>query len=59
MSGVTKVVGLKKLRDLTPERWIDLIATADILLKEAGIETVLIEEEIGSTIRFNGADVKV
>lgn len=53
------MVGLKRLRDLTPERWLESIATADMLLKEAGVETLLLEETLGVKIRFNGQDVEV
>jgi len=59
VSGIKRVVGLKRLRDLTPERWMESIATADLLLKEAGVETELIDETLGVTIRFNGTDVQV
>lgn len=57
-AGVVRVVGLQKPRLLTPERWQATIATADGLLKEAGIQTELLDVEVGVELLFDGQRVK-
>lgn len=56
-AGVKRVVGLNKPRMLTPARWQATIAEADELLKEAGIITDFLDDEIGVEILFNGEKV--
>lgn len=55
-SGIVKVVGHKRMLDATPDHWKESIAHAVTMLKEAGIETVLLEEHLpeAPVIRFNG-----
>lgn len=54
-AGVKRVVGHQDMFDGTPERWKESIATAMIMLKEAGIEMDLIKGKLnGPVIRFNG-----
>jgi dCMP deaminase len=54
MSGVTEVVGLVSLRNATPERWQDDIATAEKMLAEAGVGQRLLAVELGEWLRFDG-----
>ena len=56
-SGIARVVGLKKPRLLTPERWRATIEQADALLAEAHVQVDLLEDEIGVEILFNGEKV--
>lgn len=54
-SGITRVVGSKRMLDGSPNRWKESIATALNMLEEAEIRTDWIDGEIGgSPIRFNG-----
>jgi dCMP deaminase len=56
-AGIARVVGLRKPRLLTPDRWSATIAEADALLHEAGVITDFLEDEIGVEILFNGEKV--
>jgi dCMP deaminase len=55
-SGIRKVVGHKRMMDATPDHWKESIQHAFVMFKEAGVETVLIPDELRTapTIRFNG-----
>lgn len=53
-SGIDLVIGHKKMFDETPDRWKDSIAEAFEMFAEAGVETELIEGDLGlKPIRFN------
>lgn len=53
-AGIKKVVGHQRMFDQTPERWKESINAALDMLKEAGVETWLIDEVPGApVIRFN------
>ena len=56
-SKIVRVVGLRKPRLLTPERWRATIEQADALLEEAHVRVDLLEDEIGVEILFNGEKV--
>lgn len=49
-------VGHKRMMDATPDHWKESIQHAFVMFKEAGVETVLIPDELRTapTIRFNG-----
>ena len=54
-SGIKKVIGHKKIYDATPEHWRESIAIAFKMFEEAGVETELLEGDLGGdTIRLNG-----
>ena len=54
-AGIKKVIGHKKIYDATPEHWRESIATAFTMFEEAGIETELLEGDLGGdSIRLNG-----
>lgn len=54
-AGILKVIGHKKIFDNTPERWRESIEIAFTMFEEAGVETELVEGDIGGdTIRLNG-----
>ncbi len=54
-AGITKVIGHKKIFDSTPERWKTSIDAAFEMFAEAGVETELVEGDLGGdTIRLNG-----
>lgn len=54
-SGIKKLVGHKKMADDTPDRWKESITHAMNMLKEAGVEMVLLEGDLPEAplIRFN------
>lgn len=56
-SGVRRVVGHQRMMDATPDHWKESIAHAVTMLKEAGVETILIQESLpeAPVIRFNGS----
>lgn len=56
-AGIVKVVGHGKMFADTPDRWKDSISEAFIMFKEAGVETLLIDGDLGQCdpIRFNEA----
>lgn len=56
-AGIVRVVGHGKTRRATPARWRDEIAQADEMLREAGVQTVLIEDSLGVPIRFDGKEM--
>ena len=54
-SGISRVIGHKKMMDGTPDHWKESISNAMIMLKEAGIQTDLYEGDLGcKPILFNG-----
>lgn len=54
-AGIVKVIGHKKIFDNTPERWKESIAAAFTMFEEAGVETELLEGDLGGdSIRLNG-----
>lgn len=54
-TGIVKVIGHKKIFDNTPERWRESIEIAFTMFDEAGVETELVEGDLGGdTIRLNG-----
>ena len=54
-AGIKKVIGHKKIYDATPEHWRKSIAIAFKMFEEAGVETELLEGDLGGdTIRLNG-----
>lgn len=55
-AGIVRVVGHARTRRATPSRWRDEIAQADEMLREAGVQTVLIEDSLGVPIRFDGSE---
>lgn len=55
-AGIKRVVGHQKMFDQTPKRWRDSISIALTMFEEAGVETLLIEGDLGcAPIRFNEA----
>lgn len=54
LAGVSRVVGLAKLRQLTPARWQASIDIADAMFGEAGVKLQLLDEQINATLLFNG-----
>lgn len=58
-AGISTVVGLSKLRAITPGRWRQQIATADRMLEDAGVEVRMVDELLGVTLRFDGREVDV
>ncbi len=51
-AGVTECVGVKQLRDATPERWLETVRLAESMLIEAGVKCTYIEEIIGDCQMF-------
>jgi hypothetical protein len=45
-------VGVKQLRDATPERWLETVRLAESMLIEAGVKCTYIEETIGDCQMF-------
>lgn len=58
-AGISRVVGLRKPRLITPDRWQKTIAEADELLSEAGILTELLDVEVGVEILFDGQKIRL
>jgi dCMP deaminase len=58
-AGIIRVVGLQKLRDITPERWQQTIALSDGLLREAGVQIELLPDELGVDMLFDEQLVRV
>jgi dCMP deaminase len=53
--GIRKVVGHKQIHDMTPAHWKESINCAYAMFAEAGVETVLVDGEIGAPeLLFNG-----
>jgi dCMP deaminase len=46
-AGVNECVGVKQLRDATPERWLETVRLAESMLIEAGVKCTYIEDKIG------------
>jgi deoxycytidylate deaminase len=46
-AGIAECVGVKQLRDATPERWLETVRLAESMLIEAGVKCTYIEETIG------------
>ena len=51
-AGVAECIGVKKLRDSTPERWLETVRLAESMLIEAGVKCSYIEDEIGECEMF-------
>lgn len=58
-AGIKEVVGLRKLRHLTPARWSDEIAAAHQMLEEAGVEMWWVAADLGTKILFDGKEIEV
>ena len=58
-TGIKEVVGLRKLRHLTPARWSCEIAAAHQMLKEAGVEMWWVTSDLGTKILFDGKEIEV
>jgi len=56
-AGVAEVVGHERPFSLTPDRWIDSIEIARMMLDEAGVLQTIIGGDVGVSIRFDGRDV--
>lgn len=54
LAGISRVVGHTKPRELMTERWKQSVAVADVMLQEAGIETVLLDAPLDVRFLFNG-----
>lgn len=52
-AGVIRVVGHTKPRLLTPDRWQETVHRADGILRDAGVEIVLIDDALGVQYRFD------
>lgn len=52
-SGIKEIVGIKKIRDLTPEHWQESLKTSEGMLNEAGVKITFVEEPIGVKMSFN------
>ena len=54
-AGITRVIGHKKIFDMTPDHWAESIAVALTMFEEAGVKTELVEGDLGGdSIRLNG-----
>jgi dCMP deaminase len=58
-AGIKEVVGLMSLRSMTPARWSADIAAAHQMLGEAGVGMRWITAELGTTILFDGKEIKI
>ena len=58
-AGIKEVVGLRKLRHLTPARWSDEIAAAHQMFEEAGVEMWWVAADLGTKILFDGKEIEV
>lgn len=54
LAGVTRVVGHVMPRRLTPERWVETVAVADIMFREADVEVVFLDDTLDARFLFNG-----
>jgi dCMP deaminase len=54
LAGVREVVGISCLRQATPTRWEDEIASAERILAEAGVSRRWICDPLGEQILFDG-----
>lgn len=53
-AGIVKVIGHQKIADACPPHWVETIQLAFMMFEEAGVETELVEGDIGGdTIRLN------
>lgn len=59
MAGISEVVGHAKCREATPERWAAEILAAEAMLAEAGIGQRLIFDDIGTSILFDGKEMRL
>lgn len=55
LAGINRVVGHVVPRKVTPERWAKTIEIADTMLREAGVEIVLLNEVLDARFMFNSA----
>ena len=53
-SGIEEVVTLKRLHDLTPERWQEKVATGLRILAAGGVKVTMFDGELGLPLMFNG-----
>jgi len=58
-AGIREVVGLASLRAMTPARWSNDIAAAHQMLEEAGVGMRWLTAELGTTILFDGNEVRL
>ncbi len=58
-AGITRLVTLKKTRELTPERWLEPLRVADQMLADAGVAVEFYAESLGVRIMFDGEEVEV
>lgn len=56
-SGVRRVVGLRACFDAGGIHWRESIAAAFTMFDEAGIQTDVLDADVGVTLRFNGTAV--
>lgn len=54
LAGISRVVGHIKPRTLMTEHWKQTVEIADIMLHEAGVETVLLDKTLDVRFLFNG-----
>lgn len=54
ISGITKVYGLQRALDLTPERWQTSVNEALKMMRDAGIDITWMDTTLDVTIRFDG-----
>ena len=54
LSGISRVVGHARLRQLTTDRWKHSIAAADEMFHEADVELVFLTDELGARFLFDG-----
>jgi len=53
-SGIEEVVTLKRLHDLTPERWQAKVACGLRILAAGGVKVTMFDGELGLPLMFNG-----
>ena len=58
-AGIREVVGLARLRQATPERWEEEIATAEQMLREAGVGMRWFADPVLARVRFDDRDIMV
>ena len=58
-AGVKECIGVKQLRDSTPERWLETVRLAESMLIEAGVKCTYLEEAIGCEMFQDGHFVKL
>ncbi len=54
-AGIRTLIGHQRIRDMTPERWMESVRLGDEIMREGGVEIILIPDEIGGCeTLFNG-----